>query len=82
MVKKQVEILESQDQALKRQARDLGLSEAQLIHLALETFLQSGNQAPESERQEALEGVLERAQLAARTHHLPEGYRFNRDDAV
>jgi len=38
--------------------------------------------APEPKRQEAFLGVLERAQLAAKEHHLPEGYRFNRDDAV
>jgi len=82
MVKKQVDIPDSQEQALKRQARDLGVSESELIHLALETFLQSGNQTAETERQEALLGVIERAQSAAMEHHLPEGYRFNRDDAV
>jgi hypothetical protein len=82
MVKKQVDIPESQDQALLRQARDLGVSESELIHLALETFLRGGAQAPGTERQEVLEGVLEQAQLAAKEHHLPGGYRFNRDDAV
>ncbi len=82
MVKKQVDIPESQDQALKRQARDLGVSETELIHLALETFLQSANQTAGTERQETLEGVIERAQSAAMKHHLPESYRFNRDDAV
>ncbi len=82
MGKKQVDIPESQDQALKRQARELGVSESELIHLALEAFLGGRDQAPEPERKEALKGVLERAQSAAVEHHLPEGYRFNRDDAV
>jgi len=81
-VKKQVDIPESQAQALKRQARELGVPESELLQLALETFLRGGDQASESERQEALEGVLEQAQLAAKEHHLPQGYRFNRDDAV
>lgn len=58
------------------------MSESELIHLALTSFLQSVNLTPLPGHLEALEGVIERAQLAAQEHHLPEGYRFNRDDAV
>lgn len=82
MEKKQVDIPENQYQVLKRQARNLGVSDSELIHLALNSLLQSGNLAPLPSHLAALEAVIERAQLAAQEHHLPEGYRFNRDDAV
>lgn len=82
MEKKQVDIPENQYQVLKRQARNLGVSESELIHVALNSFLQSGNLPLLPSHLAALEAVIERAQLAAQEHYLPEGYRFNRDDAV
>ncbi|MCA1992404.1 MAG: ribbon-helix-helix domain-containing protein [Coleofasciculus sp. S288] len=80
MVKKQIDIPESLDEALKSLAQALGVSEEELILRALTEFLQAHQLRPQSSRIAALERFLALAKETSKTYRLPEGYRFNRDE--
>jgi hypothetical protein len=76
MIRKQLYIDPHQDAALKRKARELGLSEAELVRRALDAVLtESMPAAP------ARPSVLQDAQALSVSHPAPEGYVFKRDDA-
>ena len=79
MVRRQLYIGQSQDAALKRKARELGVSEAELVRRALENALSSP--ASRTKRISALQAVLKDAKALFKMHQPPEDYRFSRDDA-
>jgi hypothetical protein len=80
MIRKQFHIYPHQDAALKRKARELGLSEAELMHRALDAMLTETMQAMPA-RPSVLRALLEDIQALSFTHPAPEGYVFKRDDA-
>lgn len=79
MIRKQLYITEGQDEVLKDQARELGISEAELARRALSEFL-SERSPKATTRPEALETLLDRTQSLSEKHRLPSGYRFDRED--
>lgn len=79
MIRKQLYITEGQEEAVKDQARRLGISEAELTRRALSAFLSERSPAA-SRRPEALEKLLDRMRSLSKKHHLPSGYRFDRED--
>lgn len=79
MIRKQLYITEGQDEVLKDQARQLGISEAELARRALSAFL-SERSPKASRRPEALRALLERTRSLSEKHRLPSGYRLNRED--
>lgn len=79
MIRKQLYITEGQDEALKDQARTLGISEAELARRALSAYL-SEHAPTGTRRPEALEKLLNRTRSLAETHRLPSGYEFDRDE--
>jgi hypothetical protein len=80
MIRKQFYIYPDQDAALKRKARELGLSGADLVRRALYAILTETTQATPA-RPSVLRALLEDAQALSVTHPAPEGYVFKRDDA-
>lgn len=79
MIRKQLYITEGQEEAVKDQARRLGISEAELTRRALSAFLSERSPAA-SRRPDALEKLLERTRSLSKNHQLPSSYRFNRED--
>lgn len=79
MIRKQLYITEGQDEVLKDQARELGISEAELARRALSKFL-SERSPTASRRPEALRALLQRTRSLSEKHRLPSGYRFDRED--
>jgi len=79
MIRKQLYITESQEEAVKDQARRLGISEAELTRRALSAFLSERSPAA-SRRPEALEKLLDRTRSLSKKHRLSSGYRFDRQD--
>lgn len=76
MVRKQLYLREDQDAALKRLARDRGVSEAQLVREAIDELVASSGSASS-----ALEQFFAAAGKVSKRHQFPEGWRFNRDEA-
>lgn len=80
MVRKQLYLEEAQDQALKRRAGELGVSEAEVVRRALDRALGGGSMSPlGGRRREILAALFDDADRVAQTHRLPEGYRFDRE---
>ena len=83
MVRKQLYISDEHERALKARARDLGVSEAELVRRMLDRLLLVGEEGSGLSRTgaaEALEGFLEEADRLAEYHSFPESYRFHRED--
>ena len=80
MIRKQLYIDPHQDAALKRKARELGLSEAELVRRALDAVLTETTPAMPA-RPSVLQALLEDARTLSITHPVPEGYVFKRNDA-
>ena len=78
MVRKQLYITELQDRALKRQAKALGVSEAELVRQALDDMLR---EVPgvRAHRREALDRLLDNTRRLAEHHRLVDDYLFDRD---
>jgi hypothetical protein len=83
VVRKQLYISEEHERALKARAKELGISEAELVRRMLDSVLLEG----EGRRGlagagagDALEGFLEEADRLAESHRFPEGYVFYRDE--
>ena len=81
MIRKQLYITREQNHALKRQARALGVSEAELVRRALDDLVRDDPSYPVGGAD--AEGPL--ADLLANTRRLanrrlPAGYRFDRDE--
>jgi hypothetical protein len=77
MVRKQLYLEESQDAALKKRARELGVSEAEVVRRALdEVLLETRTRNPRSRK--ALERFLARADRITERHPVPADFRFDR----
>jgi len=76
-------ISEEHERALKARARELGVSEAELVRRMLDGLLLDGGKRSGlvgADAAEALEGFLEEADRLAGSHRFPEGYLFSRED--
>jgi hypothetical protein len=83
VVRKQLYISDEHERALKARARELGVSEAELVRRMLDGLLLNGEVGrglAGAVAAEALEGFLEEADRLAESHHFPEGYRLDRDE--
>lgn len=81
MVRKQLYLEEAQDRALKARAKELGISEAELVRRALDAALRQQRSAHLTiPRRAALNRLLENAKRLSEAHAFPEGYRFNREE--
>ena len=83
MVRKQLYISDEHERALKARARELGVSEAELVRRMLDGLLLDGERRTGlagAVAVEALEGFLEEADRLAESHRFPEGYLFYRDE--
>jgi hypothetical protein len=83
MVRKQLYISDEHEQALKARARELGVSEAELVRRLLDGLLlgeEGGRGLAKAGAVEALEGFLAQADLLAESHRFPEGYRVYRKE--
>ena len=83
MVRKQLYISDEHERALKARAKELGVSEAELVRRMLDGLLldeEGGGRLARAGAAEALEGFLEEAERLAQSHRFPEGYVFYRDE--
>lgn len=82
MVRKQLYISEEHERALKARAREMGISEAELVRGLLDRLLSNDDSvgALPLGRAEAALDFLESADRISGTHSFPEGYRFDRDE--
>ena len=81
MICKQLYLEETQDQALKQRARELGISEAELVRRALDAALYPKDNAHLAPlRRAALTRLLANAKRLSEAHAFPESYRFDRDE--
>jgi len=83
VVRKQLYISVEHERALKARARELGVSEAELVRRMLDGLLLDGpvgSGIAGAGAVEALEGFLEEADRMAESHRFPEGYLFHRDE--
>jgi hypothetical protein len=74
MVRKQLYLGEDQQQCPKHRARELGLPEAELVRLALNRFLETGD-LPLPGHAQVLVAFLPNAAQIAQQHGLPQGWR-------
>ncbi len=83
MVRKQLYISDEDERALKARAREIGVSEAELVRRMLNGLLLGGKGETGLARAgaaEALEGFLEDADRLAESHSFPKENRFDRDE--
>jgi len=88
MVRKQLYISDEHERALKTIARELGVSQAELVRrlldgLVLQEERVGGGLAGAGAGAgavDALEDFLEEADRLAESHSFPEGYRFDREE--
>lgn len=81
MIRKQLYIKSEHERALKLKARELGVSEAELVRNLLDGLLlddTSGGALGGAGA--ALEEFFEEADRMASAHTFPEGYRFDREE--
>ena len=82
VVRKQLYISDEHERALKARARELEVSEADLVRRMLDRMLldgEGGSGLSGAGAAEALEGFLEEANRLVESHSFPEGYRFDRE---
>lgn len=77
MIRKQLYLEEHQDRALKKRAKELGVSEAELVRRALNKELTDTPQS-KPKRSEALTALFALADDIAKTHRFGDGYQFDR----
>jgi len=79
MIRKQLYLDEVQDRALKARAKELGLSEAEIVRRALDQVLHedvlSGHR---KDQRVVLHALFSDAERLVGTKGLPEAYRFER----
>lgn len=82
MVRKQLYISEEHEKALKARAREMGVSEAELVRRLLDRLLLGGEpgEVLPFGRTEAARDFLEGTDRIAGCHSFPEGYRFDREE--
>ena len=81
MIRKQLYISEEHERALKARARELGVSEAELVRRMLDGLLldeEGGGGLAVAGAAEALEGFLEEADRLAESHRFQREYVFDR----
>lgn len=81
LVRKQFHIDEKQDRALKRRAKQLGISETEIVRRAIALVLREGqeNELPPADHDVAVAGLIESMTTAARKHELPKGWKLDRE---
>lgn len=77
MIRKQLYITREQERSLKRKARELGVSEAELVRRALDNF---DGDAVARTSHGSVDELIEITRRLAAKHRLPAGYRFDRDE--
>jgi hypothetical protein len=83
VVRKQFYISDEHERALKARARELGVSEAELVRRMLDGLLldgEGGRGLAGAGAAEALEGLLEEADRLAESHRFQRGYVFDRNE--
>lgn len=75
MIRKQLYLDAIQDKALKQRARELGLSEAEIVRRALDAVLFEGSAL---RGQRHLASFLKQAEELAEAHRPADSYRFDR----
>jgi hypothetical protein len=83
VVRKQLYMIDVHERALKARARELGLSEAELVRRMLDGLLLGGEGArglAGAGAAEALERFLEEADRLAESHRFQRGYVFARNE--
>jgi hypothetical protein len=83
MIRKQLYISDEHERALKARARELGVSEAELVRRLLDGLLlgeEGGSGLARAGATEALEDFLAEADRLAESHSFPDGYRFDRKE--
>ena len=81
MIRKQLYLEETQDQALKTRAKELGISEAELVRRALDAALHPKESTHlAAPRRAALMRLLDNAKRLSAEHRPPEDYRFDRNE--
>ncbi|CAN5735076.1 hypothetical protein BH20ACT12_BH20ACT12_17660 [soil metagenome] len=81
VVRKQLYISDEHERALKARARELGVSEAELVRRMLDDLLLDGGRGlAGAGAAEALGGFLEEADRLAESHRFLRGYLFYRDE--
>ena len=81
MVRKQLYISDEHERALKARAKELGVSEAELVRRMLDGLLLDGERGlAGAGATEALEGFLKEADRLAESHRFQRGYVFDRNE--
>jgi hypothetical protein len=81
MVRKQSYISDEHERALKARAKELGVSEAELVRRMLDGLLLDGERGlAGAGATEALEGFLKEADRLAESHRFQRGYVFDRNE--
>lgn len=82
MVRKQLYISEEHERVLKTRAREMGVSEAELVRGLLDRLLLNDDTRGTVPfgRNEIVGEFLKSVDRIADTHSLPEGYRFDREE--
>jgi hypothetical protein len=83
VIRKQFYISEEHERALKARARELGVSEAELVRRMLDGLLLDGEEGrglAGAGAAEALEDFLEEADRLAESHRFQRGYVFDRNE--
>lgn len=78
MVRKQLYITNEQERALKRRAKEEGVSEAELARRALDRLLHGGGATVRPGADQALQQLLDRTRQHAKQHRVPDDYTFDR----
>ena len=82
MIRKQLYIGEEHDRTLKRRARELGVSEAELVRRLLDGLAaeEGGGALAGSGETAALEDFFAESERTSVAHAFPEHYRFDREE--
>ncbi|QIN80963.1 hypothetical protein GBA65_21115 (plasmid) [Rubrobacter marinus] len=80
MIRKQLYIGDEHDRALKRRARELGVSEAELVRRLLDGLVEGGGVSARRGASSALDDFFAESDRTSEERGFPEGYRFDRDE--
>ena len=82
MIRKQLYIGEEHERVLKQRARELGVSEAELVRRLLDGLVveEGGGTLVGAEATVALEDFFAESDRISEGHRFPEAYRFERDE--
>lgn len=82
MIRKQLCIGEEHDRALKQRARELGVSETELMQRLLDGLVveEGGGAFVGSGATVALDDFFAESDRTSETYRFPEGYRFDREE--